>query len=226
MIVQCGKNKVSRKKGNTLGGIQGLLLTTALLVSACGNDRSSSGDGSVDGVGGFQFSIESGSARLSVAFTGLNIDNGVRVPIFGRGESYIEIGPDFESGGSLFVAHASLKEIFGNRKNLLKWGLPDGRPIPGIRSRYLPARVLKLPLFGNSLLYQGKDIFGIFLPVSLPLHGINISVKMRDQFGNLLGVFTAVAKAGDETSSGALFLFPVDSADTESEFTNSEENKS
>lgn len=188
-----------------------LLVVTPLLFlqTGCGT-KNSTGNGQVEEIGKFDFNITGGRASLSVAFPKLTIDAGTRIPLRGlSANSYIELGPDFESGGLLFVASVALTDL-ANNNSLQSLGLPDGRLIPGTRSGVLPARVVGLPLFGNSLFYQGGDVFGLFLPIDLGALPVNITTRMRDQAGNIVGVLTAVAKGAKNGVSGALFLFPVE----------------
>jgi hypothetical protein len=188
-----------------------LVLLGAILCLQTGcAPKNSSGDANVPGMGSFNFAIADGRAQLAVAFTALKIDAGARILIPGLKESYVEIGPDFESGGALFVTSVSISELFRNTSGLTNFGLTDGRSIPGVRAGFLPGRVVQLPLFGNSLFYQGLDLFGVFLPVDFGAFPLNVTTRMRDAQGNIVGVLTAVAKGSKNGASGALFLFPVD----------------
>ncbi len=191
-----------------------LTLTVLFLQTGCGS-RSSDGNGEVDAIGEFSFDIAGDRASLAVIFPLLEIDAGARVPLRGLGDSYVELSPDFDSGVTVFAASMDIAELFRNRGGLLNFGLPDGRPLPGVRVGSLPAQVVQLPLFGNSLLYRGSDIFGMFLPIDLGPLPLNITTRMRDQNGNIVGVLTAVAKFGNDSSSGALFLFPVEGSRSE-----------
>lgn len=209
-------NMVMGLRGQRAAYIRALLLILPLLFlqTSCAS-RNSDGSGGVDGIGDFSFDIAGGQASLAVVFPLLEVDAGARIPIQGLGESFIEIGPDFESGGTIFSSSIDIEALFRNRGGLLNFGLPDGRPIPGIRSGGLPAQVVQLPLFGNSLLYRGADIFGMFLPIDLGPLPLNVTTRMRDQNGNIVGVLTAVAKNGNDSVSGALFLFPIEGSRSE-----------
>lgn len=191
-----------------------LILPLLFLQTSCAS-RNSDGSGGVEAIGDFAFDISGGNASLAVIFPLLEIDAGARIPLRGLADSYVEIGPDFESGGTIFSASIAVEALFRNRGGLLNFGLPDGRPLPGIRSGGLPAQVVQLPLFGNSLLYRGSDIFGMFLPIDLGPLPLNVTTRMRDQNGNIVGVLTAVAKAGSNSTSGALFLFPIEGSRSE-----------
>ena len=192
-------------------------LVLFLLLSACGSKEGGGEAGEVPGVGDFFFSMERGRAVLSVVFTKLNVDAGLQVPLGSIRNSYIELSPDFESGGMLFQVSVSIRHLLFHGDNLPQLGLPDGRFIPHIRSGSLPGRVVDIPVFSWGVLYQAEDIFGLFLPVNLDPLPLNVTVRMRDAFGNLLGVFTAVARGKEEHVSGVLFLFPVEGSTGERE---------
>lgn len=188
-----------------------LILSTFVLALQIGcAPRNSSGDGPVPQFGKFDFQIASGAARLSAVFPLLEIPTGATIPLTGLGNSYIEVGPDFESGGALFVANISLADLLRNPDSFPRVGLPDGRPIPGTRLGSLPGRAVNLPAFGTSLLYSDRDLFGLFLPIDLGNLPVNITTRMRDAEGNIIGMLTAVAKGGASGASGALFLFPIE----------------
>lgn len=194
-----------------------ILALSMLLFSACGSREGEGAAGEVPGVEDFFFSMERGRATLSVVFTDLRVDAGLQVPLGTIRDSYIELSPDFQSNGMLFQVSVSLRQLFSGGENLARFGLPDGRPIPHIRSGSLLGRLIDIPVFNWGVLYQEEDIFGIFLPLNLNLLPLNVTVRMRDEFGNLLGVFTAIAKGDDEDISGVLFLFPVEGSTGERE---------
>lgn len=184
-------------------------LTSALLCS-CGSGGAT-GDPGIQGVSKYDFRFSNGAIRLSVVFTELKVDAGATIPLAKPTGSTIEIGPDFNSGGTLFavtVPVAGLAQL--NPIGLPILGLPDGRPIPDVINGALTGNLVNLPLFGLSYLYMSKDVFGIFLPVTLPSINAIVRVKMRDEAGNILGVFYGIPKVGDKTFSGVLVLIPVD----------------
>ena len=191
-----------------------IVVALLFLQTGCA-PKNSSGDSEIPGVGKFDFTIIDGRANFAVVFSALKIDAGARLVIPGMPQSYIELSPDFESGGMLFVTSVAIAELFKNNSGLPNLGLPDGRPIPGTREGFLPARVVQLPVFGTSVFYQGRDIFGIFVPIEFGPLPVNITTRMRDEMGNLLGVITAVAKGAKQQVSGALFLFPVEGSSSQ-----------
>lgn len=186
-----------------------LFLLGFLLLPACGQ-YSGSGDGNIEGVSKYSFTVANGRATLAVVFDKLKIDAGVRIPLQRPADGYIEMGPDFNSGGTLFVISAPLASLLGGNGDLLQVGLPDGRPIPGVYNGVIGAVAVKLPLFGISYLYLGSDVYGIFLPLELPNVPVIVTTKMRDEKGNIIGIISGIPKGSKGQISGVLFLFPVE----------------
>lgn len=179
----------------------------SISLTACGT-RLASGL-AVPGVKNYEFSIQNGQARLSVVFPSFNIDAGARIPLGKPAGAFVELSPDFESGGMLFIISAPLASLL-NGGGLPTMGLPDGRALPGVRGGVLPATGLALPAIGTTILYMGRDVFGLFIPVNLGSLPLTVTVKIRDQQGNLMGTVAAIPKGFTGRISGVLFLFPIE----------------
>ncbi|RZA06591.1 MAG: hypothetical protein EOP11_09925 [Proteobacteria bacterium] len=186
-----------------------LFFAASLITSGCGN-TSAGGDAGIAGVGDFKMSIANGAATLSVVLETLAIDAGARVPISKPAGAFIEMGPDFQSGGTLLVLSVPLSSLMKDYSGLPLVGLPDGRALPGVREGALGAVAFELPAIGLTYFYLSGDAYGIFFPVSLPKVPVMVSSKIKDEKGNLLGVIWGVPKSGKNQLSGVLFLFPVD----------------
>jgi len=187
------------------------LAAAALLLPGCGK-KTVSGLAGIKGVGDFQFSVASGNARLSVVLETVVVEGGVRVPIAQPAGSYVEMGPDFQSGGTLLVLSVPLSSLMKDYTGLPAVGLPDGRPLPGVREGVLGAVAFELPVIGLTYFYLSNDAYGVFFPVALPQVPVLVSSKIKDERGNLLGVIWGVPSGGKNSVSGVLFLFPVDAA--------------
>jgi len=184
------------------------LVLAILMLSACGN-KSSEGDANLDGVTQYLFTVSGGRATLSVVFTNMNLDAGVRIPLAKPAGAFIELSPDFASAGTLFVISTPIASLFDGTSHMPIVALPDGRAIPGVREGALAAVAVNLPLFGITYLYMGQDVFGIFIPLALPNVPLMVTSRMRDERGNILGTITGIPKAGGSIS-GILFLFPIE----------------
>lgn len=180
-----------------------------VLVAGCGKKRAE-GDAGIEGVGKFDFRVTNGQASLSVVFEKLKIDAGVRIPLNKPAGAFIEITPDFHSVGTLFKISVPLASLVEGSQGLPIVGLPDGRPIPGVRDGALGAVAVDLPVIGESYLYMGADVYGIFLPLEIPNISYIVSSMIRDEKGNVLGTIYGVPKGSRGTISGILFLFPLE----------------
>jgi len=186
-----------------------LCLCALPFLAACGS-KEAEGEAGIEGVSRYRFSISEGRATLSVVFEKLTIDAGARIPLVRPEGAFVELGPDFESNGTLFAISVPLTSLLGNNGDLPLVGLPDGRPLPGIRDGVLGAVAVKFPALGVTYLYMGEDVFGIFFPVDLPNLPVMVTTRIRDEKGNLLGILVGVPKGSKGTMSGVLFLFPVE----------------
>jgi hypothetical protein len=186
-----------------------LAFAAALSFSGCGNTNVG-GDAGIKGVGDFKFAVANGNASLSVVLETLRIDAGARVPIAKPAGAFIEMGPDFQSGGTLLVLSVPLSSLMKDYTGLPLVGLPDGRALPGVREGALGAVAFELPAIGLTYFYLSGDAYGVFFPVSLPEVPVLVSSKIKDEKGNLLGVIWGVPKSGKNQMSGVLFLFPMD----------------
>ena len=186
-----------------------LFLAVAFLLPGCGKQEAG-GDSGIKGVGDFHFAIVSGEASLSVIFENLAIDAGARIPIQTPAGAYVELGPDFLTGGTLLKLSVPLSSLAKDYSHLPQVGLPDGRILPGVREGALGAVAFELPVIGLTYFYLSGDAYGVFFPVELPEVPVMVSSKIKDEKGNLLGVIWGVPKDGRNRQSGVLFLFPID----------------
>lgn len=197
-----------------------LLLVLSISVAACGK-KSASGDANIEGVSQYKFAIANGAATLSVVFDSMKLDAGARIPLQTPAGAFIELTPDFASGGTLFVISTPLTSLFSGTNGLPFVGLPDGRVLPGVLSGTLAATAVNLPIFGLTYLYMGADVFGIFVPLALPNVPVMVSTKMRDERGNIIGAIYGIPKGSKGTISGVLFLFPIEGSGAASFMQNS-----
>lgn len=185
------------------------MMAMGAMLAACGS-VSLAGETAVRGLGKYDLTIANGYATLSMVFEDLQADVGARIPLQRPANAFIEIGPDFSSAGTLFKLTVPLASLYQGGSELPLTGLPDGRPIPHIRSGLLGATSVNLPLFGTTYLYLAQDVFGIFIPVELPNVPVMVTTRIRDEGGNVLGALVGIPKGRTGWISGILFLFPMD----------------
>jgi hypothetical protein len=184
------------------------VLSGTLALSGCGK-KVASATNVIEGVTKYKFEVANGRANLSVVFSNLHMDAGATIPLSRPQGGTIQLGPDFESGGSIFVISTPLSSL-SNNAGLPMAGLPDGRPIPGIRQGVLQAAQVNLPIIGMTYLYMGSDVFGLFVPVNLGSLALTVTVRIRDEKGNLVGTLAGIPRGQTGSMSGVLFLFPID----------------
>jgi hypothetical protein len=199
--------------GRTLCGL--LLIASFLLSSLTGcGKKSASGDASsIDGVKKYDFQIKDGRATLVVTLADVHMDAGARIPLTRPAGAFIEIGPDFASGGSFFMISTPLMSLTNN-SGLPMVGLPDGRPLPGIVAGAVQGTAVQLPIFGYTYLYMGDDVFGLFIPLELGKLPVTVKLSIRDEMGNLLGMLFGIPRGNTGHVSGLLFLFPMEGTST------------
>lgn len=195
------------RPGNAI--LRFLFICQVAIFSGCA-DKSVDGDAGIEGLGKFTYSVANGRASLTVVFENLHIDQGATIPLSRPEGAYVELGPDVFTAGTIFMISVPIQSLFQGNGDLPRAGLPDGRPLPGINNGVLGALVVNLPLLGLTYLYLGEDVFGIFFPISLPNLPWIVTVKIRDEMGNLLGILSGIPKGKKGAISGALFLFPVE----------------
>lgn len=145
-----------------------VLLTLTLLVTSCGGD--SGKNIQLPGLKGPNLNLFEDKVLISMVLEDAVVDGGIRYEL-GKSfpqyaNSYVEVGPDFESGGTLIVFGISLQDVFhGGVEQLDPMTLPGGRPLPGIASGMLPAAAFTIKQWANMSLYLGPDVFGLFVPI-------------------------------------------------------------
>jgi len=181
--------------------------TIGLLVVAtsCGK-----GKGSIPGLKNFYAGIL--EARLYVSFvsTTLTWDGGLTLPVPGLPDSSVSFAPDLESAGTVFQFQAPLSSIVNAGKPLPLSGLPDGRPLPDVRTGQLPRWDFTVKNVTLSA-YLSNDAFGLFVPLTFRSKDgksliFPVSVKIEDDRGNVLGRAHAIPSNIQSTGSGALVL--------------------
>jgi hypothetical protein len=155
-------------KTRLAGSIAGLMIMTASLTG-CGGGNNKNPD--VAGVK-YNATFVDGYFLLSVAFKNLQLDGGGRFALDPKKlpNSYAELGPDFQSNGTLLVVGLAAKDVLNASGTSIfdPHTLPGGRPLPGVTAGVLPGMALNLgDKLGNLSVYFGNGAFGVFVPVKL-----------------------------------------------------------
>ena len=187
-----------------------LSVLVAVALSSCGG-TGSNGNPIISGVLGPNVSFVNGLIILSMTFQNINLAGGATLPIPGYPNSSVQVGPDFQSAGTLLVLTVSAKDVIGNAGVLLpSQTLPGGRPLPSVAAGVMPALAIQIPALFNTVLYIGPSILGFFVPVGgLNLAGSIVSFRFNDVNGNPAGILSIVGTDSAGANSGILAMMDL-----------------
>lgn len=187
--------------------LSSLAILSVLVLTACGGSGSGSNP-KIDGIDGPHVSVVNGSVFLSVVFKNMAIDGGATIPIPKYPGSTFQIGPDFQSGGTLLSMAIAVPDFLGNQgAGLDPQTLPGGRMLPGVASGSLPAIAVEIPSFHNSVLYVGPSVIGMFTPFKgLDMAGSIVTFRFYGSDNNAVGNLSLVGSDASGENSGLLVL--------------------
>ena len=188
-----------------------ILVATAAFSSSCGE---SSTQLDIPGVDGPTLTLQEDNLLIAMTFENIQLDGGLRYTIPEYDSSYVEVGPDLSSAGTLMSINVSLDDI-ANGDLLLQdpQKLPGDRNLPGVASGTLPAVAFSIPNWDNMTFYLGKKFFGVFVPVSGLDIGTNNIVSARFYSGKVRAGNISLVGA-DENGENAGFVLLLDLTDS------------
>jgi len=183
-----------------------IIATMILLLTACGGGNNKNPQ--IDGVTGPNVSMVNGMIVTSMVFQNIVIDGGATIPIPKYPNSSFQIGPDFQSSGTLLSLSLSVEDFLGNQGvGLDPQTLPGGRLLPGVVGGALPAIAVAIPNLNNSVLYVGPEVIGLFVPFEkLDLSGAIITFRFFNSERNPVGNISLVGSDANEKNAGILLL--------------------
>jgi len=188
-----------------------ILVATAAFSSSCGE---SSTQLDIPGVDGPTLTLEQDNLLIAMTFENIQLDGGLRYTIPEYDSSYVEVGPDLSSAGTLMSINVSLDDIANGDLLLLDpQKLPGDRNLPGVASGALPAVAFSIPNWDNMTFYLGKEFFGVFVPVSGLDIGTNNIVTARFYSGKVRAGNISLIGA-DENGENAGFVLLLDLTDS------------
>jgi len=192
-----------------------LIALTMLLATSCGKNSSSTNT-QVPGVNGphVNFDSTNGTLLISAVFDFV-LDGGARVsPITRFPKSYIEIGPDLQSEGTLFAINLDIMEILNADPNMFDpQTLPGGRALPGLTSGKLPGFAMTVPKLKNLSFYLGQKLFGVFFPAPMMNKMKNSIATFRFKAGgSRIGNLSLVGGDSNGENGGFLLMLDLDAA--------------
>jgi hypothetical protein len=189
--------------------VQLILLSSTMLLTSCGKTKSGS-NLSIPGVDGPRVTLLQDDVLISMIIKSIQLDGGARVSIPKYPNSYLEISPDAQSGGTLLAVSVAMKDVLGRTaQEFNAMTLPGGRALPGVLGGSLPAVAFTIPKFHNLSIYLGPKIFGIFVPIKMNI-GQNI-ISARYFIGKTrAGNVSIVGPDAQGEHSGLLLLLDMD----------------
>lgn len=179
-----------------------ITLVSLLGLTACG-DNSGGNNVEIPGVDGPTIELSKENLKITMTFENLVMDGGIRYGIPEYPSSWLEVGPDFQSAGTLMTMTLAIDDVLDDDLLLLDpQKLPGGRDLPGVKGGELPAVAFSVEKFSNMKFYVGPEVFGFFVPAGVDFdNGIatfryfigddragNISIVGKDQNGENAGV--------------------------------------
>lgn len=177
------------------------LTLTLLMATSCGNEPQLP---EIPGVKGPLFNLMDGKVVVTVKLLKANLNVGAKVPIPKTKESFFEVSPNLEDGGTLVVFYLDVDDL----KNMdIGIGdgntLPDGRPIPGIPGGTLEGSLRADTELLDMSFYFHKSLFGFYVPLGWNTNGFggywNVIINEKN-----IGMLGAVAS--DAQGRGAGFI--------------------
>jgi len=185
----------------------GLAVVLAMTLTACGGAGSGKNP-LIEGVTGPDVEVVNGRLVLSMVFNSIHIDGGATIPIPKYPNSSIQVGPDFQSAGTLLVLTVSVSDFLGDKGTFFNpQTLPGGRPLPGIAAGVMPAIAIQVPQLMNMVFYVGPQVLGVFVPFAkLNLQGAMVSFRFYNKAGAPVGMLSLVGSDADGKNAGILAL--------------------
>lgn len=179
-----------------------LMLTMVLLfATSCGNDPKLP---AIPGVKGPEFNLLDGKVMVTVRLLKANLNIGAKVPIPKTKQSYFEVSPNLEDGGTLVVFYLDVEDLKNMNIGIGDGNtLPDGRPIPGVPGGTLEGSLRADTELLDMSFYFHKSLFGFYIPLGWDTNGFggywNVVIK-----GKNIGMLGAVSS--DDQGHGAGFI--------------------
>ena len=187
-------------------------VVVAATLTAWGSAGTNGSNPVIAGVIGPTVEFLNGNILLSMTIQSVSMDAGATIPIPSYPNSSLQVGPDFQSNGTIVVLTISAADfVKGKGLALPATQLPDGRPLPSVAAGSLPAVALRVPAFLNAVFYVGPDVIGFFLPVKLGLSGAILTFRFFDNTSKPIGLISLVGKAAGTTQQdGILAMMRAD----------------
>jgi hypothetical protein len=164
----------------------------------------------VPGVQNMSVKLVQDSVLISMVFSSIQLDGGLRYSIPKYPNSFLEISPDLQSAGTLLSLNISLKDALNtNLQTLDPQTLPGGRALPGVAGGRLPAVAFSIEKFHGISVYLGPKLFGVFLPLKNLNIGSTIITARYYVGSNRVGNLSLVGQDANGENSGLLLMLDM-----------------
>lgn len=187
------------------------VLMAATTLTGCGGTGAGVNT-KIDGITGPDVEVVNGRVVLSMVFNNVAIEGGATIPIPKYPNSSVQVGPDFQSAGTLLTLTVNVTDFLGDRGTMFDpQTLPGGRPLPSVASGSLPAVAVQIPQLFNSVFYVGPEVIGFFVPYSkLDLAGSMVTFRFYNKAGESVGILSLVGQDTNKQNAGILALMRAD----------------
>ena len=184
-----------------------LVTLSLLLATSCGKTPKLP---EIPGVKGPQFNLMDGKVMVTVKLLRANLNIGAKVPIPKTKESYFEVAPNLEDGGTMVVFYLDVDDLKNMNIGIGDGNtLPDGRPIPGIPGGTLEGSLRADTELLDMSFYFHKSLFGFYIPLGWDTHGIagywNVVINQKN-----IGMLGAVASDDQGHGAGIMLFLRLD----------------
>jgi len=186
-----------------------LFLAIGLLTTSCGSGTSTKNI-SIPGVSSSSITLNNDAVLISLVFSSITLDGGLRYTIPKFPNSYIEISPDLQSAGTLMAISIGIADALNTQLLTLDpQTLPGGRALPGVTSGRLPSVAFTIEKFHGMTFYIGSKLFGVFVPVDMNI-GTNTIITARYYVSSSrVGNISLVGPDAKGENSGLLLLLDM-----------------
>lgn len=191
--------------------VAALAVVVATTLTGCGG-KGVGLNPEIAGVTGPDVELVNGRLMLSMVFNNIVVDGGATIPIPKYPNSSVQIGPDFQSAGTLLVLTISVTDFLGDKgQSMNPQTLPGGRPLPSVAAGVMPAIALQIPQLFNTVLYVGPEVIGFFVPFKkLDLAGSILSFRFYNKAGAPVGILSLVGSDAAGLNAGILAMMRAD----------------